>query len=179
MLGRGWARWLEYCAGDQYHVSMDPTTQDRQLTKCSRPSNSATLATDQSPTVPPTTGASLSGCCFGPARSVRRHSPYLVPPERRLMIRDPGNSPMTGSGASRARQSTDVPTVVIARIERTASHRALVSRLLALSKDFEAGLSKEQRAKWLELEDALFEYAQRLAAACYQAGQRVRRNRRR
>jgi hypothetical protein len=85
-------------------------------------------------------------------------------------------SPNTVASAT---EPVDLPAQVTAEIERSAAYRLALAKLLSASGEFEVTLSAVQRARWLALEDAMFEYAQVYGFACYGAGRRAGRRPRR
>lgn len=103
---------------------------------------------------------------------------YWVVSERRSSWRTPGtgrDDDVPRRGASplrRASARSSIPIRVQRQIERGAEYRVLLARLLELSEQLQATLSPDQRALWLRLEDALFDYAQLLAEFHYAAGRR-------
>jgi hypothetical protein len=62
---------------------------------------------------------------------------------------------------------------VAAQIEHSEPHQASLRRVLELGADFQSTLSEPQRARWLALEDALLDHAERSQRAYFLAGVEV------
>lgn len=119
------------------------------------------------------------GCL--PSSPVLQSGVRWVVSERRTSWRAPGTR--ADEAASRgARQPpyprpgssgrSSIPASVLRQIERSAEYQVLLARLLELSEQLQSTLSQSQRALWLRLEDALFDYSQLLAEFHYAAGRR-------
>lgn len=61
-------------------------------------------------------------------------------------------------------------SAVASRLERTASYQVSLRRVLECAEQFQRTLDPAQRARWLALEDALFEHAWRQNQAYFLAG---------
>jgi hypothetical protein len=59
---------------------------------------------------------------------------------------------------------------VAAELEHSEQHQASLQQVLKLGADFQSTLSEPQRARWLALEDALLDHAERSQRAYFLAG---------